>query len=306
MTPLDTNNNVAKPVEYHALLHEMLRSFTTLARTLNLSHAVKELGSTRQTLRRHITQLEEARGEPLFHVEDRQYQLTEAGENALPEALEILARGNSWLNATVNHHSGLQRLTTSLPSGWSLDQQQRPLSDIWESDSLIMRETFRAWVMSCGNIEDEAIAHVRPYLIVYRYSGDRWICVEFGEKSFYVKWFGWAKSRSSIGQPMASMPGGEDFARMIEQPYHEVQVTKSARLDHVATQMPQEIGGLPRPVSYHRLLLGGQFPDGSSALFGLAEPTDKINIPGLDPGKIVTPTPDIVVEFDKKDAKFEL
>ena len=199
MTPLDSNNTIHKPVEYHALLHEMLRSFTTLARTLNLSHAVKELGSTRQTLRRHITQLEEARGEQLFDVEDRQYRLTEDGENALPEALDILARGNSWLNATVRHNSGLQHLQASLPSGWSLDQQQRPLSDIWQYGSLIMRETMRAWVMSCGNIEDDAIAHVRPYLIVYRLSGDRWICVEFGEKSFYVKWFGWAKARSSIG-----------------------------------------------------------------------------------------------------------
>ncbi|MEP3512466.1 MAG: hypothetical protein ABJN38_11970, partial [Lentilitoribacter sp.] len=45
---------IRKPTESHALLHEMIRSFTTLARTLNLSHAVKELGSTRQTLRRHI------------------------------------------------------------------------------------------------------------------------------------------------------------------------------------------------------------------------------------------------------------
>ena len=31
----------------HAILFELLRSFTTIARTLNLSHAVKELRSTR-------------------------------------------------------------------------------------------------------------------------------------------------------------------------------------------------------------------------------------------------------------------
>ena len=48
----------------HAILFELLRSFTTLARTLNLSHAVKELRSTRQTVRRHIAQLEEMRGTP--------------------------------------------------------------------------------------------------------------------------------------------------------------------------------------------------------------------------------------------------
>jgi hypothetical protein len=283
----------------------MIRSFTTLARTLNLSHAVKELGSTRQTLRRHISQLEEARGEPLFLVEDRQYQLTEAGERALPEALEILARGNSWLNAKVSHFEGLQHLTTATPSGWFLDQQQHPLSKIWSYETPIMREAFRAWAMSSGNIEADEMAHVRPYLIVYRYTSERWICVEFGEESFYVKWFGWAKARSSIGQPVGGMPGGADFARMLEQPFLDVQTTQSARLDHVATLVPHEVGGELFPVNYRRLLLGGRFPDGSPALFSLTEPTAEIEIPGLDPSKIATPSADIVLDFDVKNAKYE-
>lgn len=305
MTPLDSDVEVEKRPEYHALLHEMIRSFTTLARTLNLSHAVKELGSTRQTLRRHISQLEEARGEPLFTVEDRQYHLTTAGERALPEALEILARGNSWLNAKISHFEGLQHLTTSLPSGWSFDQQQHPLSDVWTSDSPVMRETLRAWAMSGGNIEAEEMAHVRPYLIVYRHTDAGWICVEFGEECFYVKWFGWAKARSSIGRSLGGMPGGADFARMLEQAFHEVQITQSARLDHVATQVPRETGGELHPVNYHRLMMGGRFPDGSLALFALVEPTEKIEIHGLDSAKIVAPIPDIVLDFDIKNAKYE-
>ena len=68
------------------LLFEMIRSFVTLAATLNLSHAVKDLGSTRQTVRRHISTLEDAMGVPLFYVDDRRYYLTVAGENALPDA----------------------------------------------------------------------------------------------------------------------------------------------------------------------------------------------------------------------------
>ena len=54
-----------------ALLFEMIRSFVTLATTLNLSHAVAELGTTRQTLRRHIQQLEEAMNTALFEVDAR-------------------------------------------------------------------------------------------------------------------------------------------------------------------------------------------------------------------------------------------
>ena len=54
-----------------ALLYEMMRSFVALARTLNLSQAVEALGSTRQTVRRHIAQLEQAMGLSLFEVEQR-------------------------------------------------------------------------------------------------------------------------------------------------------------------------------------------------------------------------------------------
>jgi len=68
------------------LLFEMIRSFSTLAKRLNLSHAVEELGSTRQTVRRHIDNLEEIKGVVLFRVVDRRYELTEAGTHALPEA----------------------------------------------------------------------------------------------------------------------------------------------------------------------------------------------------------------------------
>lgn len=67
-------------------LAEMLRSFVVLADTLNLSHAVERLQTTRQTVRRHIKLLEERRGAPLFELRDRQYALTPAGKRALPEA----------------------------------------------------------------------------------------------------------------------------------------------------------------------------------------------------------------------------
>ena len=81
----------------HAILFEMLRSFTTLAHTLNLSKAVRVLGSTRQTVRRHIDILEDIRGEKLFKLQDRQYNLTEAGSQSLHEAEILLSRGEAWL-----------------------------------------------------------------------------------------------------------------------------------------------------------------------------------------------------------------
>ncbi len=186
---------VSRQTESHALLHEMIRSFTTLARTLNLSHAVKELGSTRQTLRRHIALLEEMKGVELFIVKDRQYHLTEAGQRALPEAEDILARGNSWLNRDVGHVGGLQHLSKVLPDGWYFHQQQRPIEDVWSSPRPLFRETVKAWTLAQGELEHEALQHVRPYFMVFREAPHGWLSVEIGDENAYVSWFGWARAQ---------------------------------------------------------------------------------------------------------------
>ena len=288
-----------------ALLFEMMRSFVTLARTLNLSHAVKELKSTRQTLRRHITLLEEEMGAQLFRVDDRRYSLTEEGVNALPEALNLVAKSTMWLRGTARHQNNLQRVSFELPNGWTFDQQQHPLSRVWSKQSVLMRETLRGWAMCGGQIESPLLAHVRPYLIVYRMTPAGWITVEFGEESFYVKWFGWAAARSNIGRTVGSLPGGPDFARLLEQPFDEVTNTQGARLDHVSTQVPKGEEGTITPTRYARLMLGGRFPDQSEALFALVEAEPDIDIEGINHNDLPPIPAEVMVNFDKSLAKFE-
>ena len=83
------------------IMHEMLRSFVTLAKFLNLTHAVNHLGSTRQTVRRHIEMLQALRGETLLAFVDRQYVLTREGELALVEAEQILQLDDAWMRKEV-------------------------------------------------------------------------------------------------------------------------------------------------------------------------------------------------------------
>lgn len=304
VTPSDTADAIKKPPESHGLLHEMIRSFTTLARTLNLSHAVRELGSTRQTVRRHIAQLEEAKGVELFTVEDRQYQLTEAGQRALPEALDLQARGNVWLRGQTSMNGRLQYLRQH-NEGWSFYQQQQPLGELWSNSELLMRETFRAWAMAGGEIEHNCLSHVRPYLIIYRHTDAGWVCVEFGENSFYVKWFGLDFARSSVGRPISRMPAGEDFARILDQSFHEVESTQSARLDHVFTKMPRGSDAQLAPISYKRLMMGGRFPDRSPAVLSLILPSADVAIDGLENDWLDRVDRSVTVEFGREDARFE-
>ena len=305
MTPTPSEVETAKPVESYALLHEMIRSFTTLARTLNLSRAVRELGSTRQTLRRHISLLEDSMGAKLFIVEDRQYRLSPQGELVLPEAQEILARGKVWLQGKSYHINGMQRLGHADPGGWFFYQQRQPLHTIWTDESPFLREVFRSWSMSGGHIEGPEMAHVRPYLMVYRDTPSGWICVELGEKSFYAQWFGWTNARSSIGRPIGEFPGGDEFAVMLTLPFQDIKMTRGARLDQIATIIPRDSEIDPRPAVYQRMLLGGQFPDGSFALIAAVDRANQINIAGVDECVLDSMPKDVNLRFGASEAKHE-
>lgn len=307
--PMPTDESeieAVKPTESHALLHEMIRSFTTLARTLNLTHAVQELGSTRQTLRRHIALLEHAKGVALFTVKDRQYHLTEAGERALPEAEDILARGNSWLNRDVGHVEGLQHISKTLPDGWYFHQRQHSVGEIWASPRPLMRETIKAWAMANGELEHEAMQHVRPYFMVFRDSPAGWLSVEVGDDSAFVSWFGWSSARSSIGRDVGQMPGGDDFARLLSAPFEEVHHTRGFRLDHVCTLLPRVTDGPLVPLSYQRLMIGGSFPDGTFALISVVERCYDISIEGVSdeqirrmPEEMLTPAMPATLKYEQ-------
>ncbi|MEL7165183.1 MAG: LysR family transcriptional regulator [Pseudomonadota bacterium] len=286
------------------LLFEMIRSFVTLARTLNLSHAVDELQSTRQTVRRHIAQLEKQRGAPLFEVRDRRYELTDEGVASLPEALDLMARAHVWSRGQTGSFGALQYLRAH-EDEWQFYQQQQPLGRIWVNDSVLLREAFRAWTMAGSEIESPHLAHVRPHLMVYRQSDTGWICVEFGAKSAYVQWFGIDYARSNIGRPIAQMPAGEEFGRLLYQSFQDIETTQAVRLDHVFTRMPKRGDEAQVTMVYQRLMMAGLFPDGSPAVLTLVVPTANVNIRDLPEEKRTALTQIHSPDFEADEAKFE-
>ncbi len=264
-----------------AILFELLRSFTTLARTLNLSKAVRELGSTRQTVRRHISLLEESKGESLFLLEDRQYQLTKAGMRSVREAKELLARGEAWLNNQSDHINGLSRIFFESGPEFTYYRQQHPLGHLWTNSSAFLQAGFKYWAQSKGELENPKFSKIRPYLMILRPLDQDWICVEVGSKSSFATWQGWQWARSSIGRGLPNLPGGEGFANLLVEPFRDVHEHGTVRLDHIHTQLPDKSGEKMIPISYQRLLLGCRFPDDSFALAMLIDRTHSIDIEGL-------------------------
>jgi len=267
--------------QMHAILHEMLRSFTTLARTLNLSRAVRDLGSTRQTVRRHIAQLEQARGERLFVMRDRQYHLTDAGCAALQDAEDILTGGNAWLANQSRRVDGLTHIAIEESDDWCFFLQQQPISKVWTQRAPLLRQGVQAWAGAGGALDHPALHDLRPYLMVFRKLEREWICVEVGKASSYATWYGRRWERSAVGRGLPGLPGGPGLARLLGQHFEEVATHHGLRYDHIHTQMARGEEGVFEAINYRRLLMGGRFPDDSFALISLVERTFDVEIEGL-------------------------
>ncbi|MEO0390290.1 MAG: LysR family transcriptional regulator [Pseudomonadota bacterium] len=263
--------------DHQPLLFEMLRSFTALAAHLNLSQAVEELGSTRQTVRRHIALLEEAKGSPLFEVRDRQYQLTDAANKALPEAHALLARGRAWLSSEAGFEHGMLHIAKD-EGDWRFFLQQQPLSNMWQNGTPFLQTCIQAWAEAQGNIEHPAFEKIRPYVMVFRPYEKDWVCTEVGKQSSYASWFGWEWQKSAVGRKLGALPGGPVIAAVMMDAFNEIKAHNGLRLDHVHTTVARSENEPMMPLSYMRLLLGARYPDGSFALVNIIERTNDIQI----------------------------
>jgi len=283
------------------ILFEMLRSFATLAHTLNLSQAVRILSSTRQTVRRHIDILEEIRGEKLFELKDRQYQLTDNGVRSLGEAQNILARGDAWLTGEFEEIDGLQAIKigdNENPSRPLFYSQQHRLTRIWQDGTPLIQDGFKSWANAQASIEDSAFAVIRPYCIVFRHVQNNWLCVEVGEKSALSSWFGWAWTKSSVGKFLDQTAAAPNSGNYLYRAYDEVYESGGARFDHQYRRVPRESDGPLIPISLQRLLLTCKFPDGEFGLVTLSDRTYRLEIPGLSNEKIQSMPRDLLMEFD--------
>jgi hypothetical protein len=269
-----------------ALLFEMLRSFVVLSETLNLSHAVQQLGSTRQTVRRHIASLEEIKGGLLFDVKDRRYGLSALGERILPEAQDLVATAAAWYNGNAGRIEGLQYINHVNPEGWHFFQQQHPISRAFSSTGVDLQRVLRGWVEAGGQLEHEAMRLVRPYCNVFRRFDGNLIFAEVGDESSFVSWFGEDTARSTIGRALGQMPGGTAFGRLVDLAYEEIEATQSIRLDHVHTLLPYGETGNLLPITYERLMLGSRFPDQSMAIVSAVRRTYDVEIKGVNEAMI--------------------
>ncbi len=262
----------------------MLRAFVCMSRTLNLSKTCQELGATRQTVRRHLTDLERIKGEQLFEVADRQYKLTSYGQASLEGAKSILVNLDTWSgesNLTKKFSQGLESSRYVDGDGKEFFSQQHPVSKVALNGLPLVRKALVAWGNAETQIEHEAMEAIRPYSVIYRKGPVGWVFVDIGTESAYAKWFGWTWSKSAIGKLMNEDNVGDEFNEFISGAYSRIYDEGGVRLDHLFAHLPKD-GGDSEPVTFQRLLLGCVFPDGTPGLAVLAVITDQVEIDALE------------------------
>lgn len=277
----------------------MLRAFVCMSRTLNLSKTCQELGATRQTVRRHITDLEAIKGEKLFKVEDRQYHLTPFGRASIDGAKAILLNLDTWSGQsplTKEFSEGLEKSRYVDDDGRAFFSQQHPVSKISADGLPLMKGALAAWGQAETRIEDEAMLAIRPYTVLYRKGPSGWVFVDVGEQSAYARWFGWAWSRSAIGKLLDEDNVGDEFNEFIAGAYSRIYNEGGVRLDHLYAYLPKDNGNTLEPVTFQRLLLGCVFPDGTPGLTVLALITRRVEIDAIAPGDIPELYPDVIMD----------
>ncbi|MFZ5965490.1 LysR family transcriptional regulator [Thalassococcus sp. BH17M4-6] len=279
----------------------MLRAFVTLSKNLNLTETSDLLGATRQTVRRHISDLERIKGRKLFALERQGYVLTPYGKDAIADAESFLRQLELWSGRSAMTRRSLNWLESAHyldANGREFFSQQHPIVRIASDGLPIMRCALAAWGQALTQIEDPAMSDVRPFLVIYRKSPKGWICVEVGERSAYALWFGWAWSKSAIGRLSEDDNAGNNFNDFIAGAYARIYGEGGVRLDHLHAHLPREDTEEPVPISFQRLLMGCVFPDGTAGLAVLVLMTNKVDISALREGTFPPVPEEFVMDSD--------
>ncbi|MEM7290246.1 MAG: LysR family transcriptional regulator [Pseudomonadota bacterium] len=259
-------------------LYEMLKSFSTVASTLNVTHAANQLPVTRQTIIRHIMELEELLDCKLFELVDRQYALTKAGSDFVIPVNLLLNQTHFLFRESSKIVNGLSAIKAKIDGDYWYHAQRHPVVDIWTKAPPLIQHGMQAWVTAKSWLYSDAMDVIRPYLMVYRRYRDDWICVEIGEKSSYASWLGpdWAKS--AIGLNFEDDPIKSDADKFMLVAHENVARTGSAWYEHISTKFARVEGGELIPINYQKLITPIRFPNGQPGITVLVARTNNVEI----------------------------
>jgi biotin operon repressor len=278
---------------------DQLRAFLGLADCLNLSMVARQFELTRQTVRRHVDELEHIQGRRLFRLANKQYSLTAAGKALYPEIkaiVEAVERLSDCDGIRLRRIEGMEHARYRAPDGQVFFSQQYPPSTLMETGLPLLRAVLHAWGASVGHVKHDRMRELRPYVVIYRRTKTGWLFAEVGEKSGYARWFGVDFALSAMGMPFEEDGVGEEYNNFISRAYNEVHENGGVRLDHVHAQLLHPGEKRIKTLNFQRLLAGVSLGNGKRALLMASALTNKIQIDALAGQAVPQMGDDLVME----------
>jgi len=268
-----------------SVLFDILNSFVCLARLLNLSHASKELGFTRQTIRRHVAELEEKIGKPLFELDNRKYILTEAGRAALPGAKLLLLNANSWIEGFSKKQD--VKNTNSLKKDTDFNFiQKHSISVLNQKGPKLLQQALQKWIEGEGRIDHASLIEMQPHAVNFRKQGTYWVCIHIGDKSSLATWLGEEQALSAAGELINESPITGNYVNDAVEAFDYAYYTGDIVYDHVCARLPHVRGGQHSNVNYHRLVLPCNFPNEQVFIASYVFRTNDIQIGDVPPADV--------------------
>ena len=281
-----------------SVIYEMLRSFITVADTLNISKAVEQLGFTRQTIRRHLDDLETISGGALFEVKNRQYHLTEIGEKRIAGAKTLVSDVDDWVEDQYTSPGELKSISYfSEQHKFTYYLQQHELVDVWKSGMPLLSASLAAWCQSHSHLENEAFGTLRDYLLIYRKSRGNWLCTFVGQKSSFVSWLGMTWAQSAVGKVIGDDESNFHDYQFVVSAYDSVMTWGAPRYDHIHSAYSRDGGANLEAVNYQRLLLPLTLPDGEPVLGAMVARTNQLDFRNPNIGEITPLSDELLMEY---------
>lgn len=226
-----------------SLLYGYVRSFVSLAFTGDVEVAARSQGQTRQTVKRHILELENLLETALFEQVGARSRLTEMGALWLPRAQEFSELASAFLNRKGLNDAEYR--STQIPLRMLLNdgtnsQQLRHFALCWmEGEKSICSGWFEEFSSSC---------------IVYRRIHGAWGARSIGSKSAFRLWYGAEMAQQSEGKTLENMASGDDLGGEVNFLLDSVYTRGGLHFSEVACKLDKPGSAFRVPVLYQRLI----------------------------------------------------
>lgn len=227
------------------ILFGYIRSFVGLAAVKDVSVVADQFSTTRQTIGRHVHELENMIGCELFASIGARSELTDSGRLWTSRASEILDLAAPFMvGASVE---GPRYRSTQVPL--------RVLLDEGSKSSPRLREFVNAWMRCDKRLASPDLARFCSELIVYERRNGAWYAKQIGENTALSDRYGIEDTTVGAGMRVTEIMSGADLHDEVSFLLDAVYTRGGVHFSEVSCRLVNPITGLREPMLYERALV---------------------------------------------------